>query len=429
MCDLITNKRDFPLGFRGDKKPSPLEAGELTQLLEEAFVKSIRFNLLTLYCEQNEQAIPAHELESLYISLSEKGWKIDKTKAIDSLMTHARRNSYHPITEYLDYIEKDDNVKPIEIGKLATNYLGTTDPLYDLMLRQTVIGAVARIMNPGCKFDTCTVLLGHQGIGKSTFWKTLAFPAWFADTPQEKDQDLRLLIQTCWIYELAELETTTSKKAAGALKGMLSSSVDKFRAPYAKGVEDRPRPSIIVGSCNSKDFLRDDTGSRRYWVIHLPQKPGEKLKTEKLRLDRDGIWKGALAAYKNGDLPFLSQEWEHQSTIRNQDFEPEDPWLEPIQLWLKRENHGEFTTNQALLGSGLRQIDQLRNSDARDAARVLRALGYECRQRRTGSGSGRVRIWQKVDTGVTGEIHTAVTSQNTCSAIDPGGLSHVTADF
>jgi putative DNA primase/helicase len=45
-----------------------------------------------------------------------------------------------------------------------------------------MISAVARAMDPGSKVDHMLLLLGKQGIGKSTLAKTLAVnDAWFAD--------------------------------------------------------------------------------------------------------------------------------------------------------------------------------------------------------------------------------------------------------
>lgn len=430
MTNLIQSQKDFPNGFHGENSShTRLQVGELTMMLKKSFGSAIRFNRLTHYVECQGRPVQSHELDSLYVSLSEKGWDIEKRKAMDALLTHARRNSYHPVVEYLEQIERDESVKPVDLGRIATDYLGTSDALYDLMMRATLIGAVARVMEPGCKFDTCTVLQGSQGVGKSTFWKELASPEWFSDTPQDKDQDLRLLIQTCWIYEFAELEHVTSKREAGALKAMLSSSIDKFRAPYAASLQDYPRPSIIVGTCNCSDFLRDPTGSRRYWVIPLPQNTGEKLDIKRLRRDRDMIWKAAVAAYRSGEQPILSPGDEKESLRRNQGFEPEDPWIEMISKWIQESGATDFTINEALIGSSLRRVDQLNQASAKAAGIALRSLGYDRVQRR--QGGRRKWIWTKAlpVTSVARPIASHETVQIDCPTGDSGEMSHVTNDF
>ena len=68
-------------------------------------------------------------------------------------------------------IENDSNIYPVNIDSVATDFLGTNDPLYDKMLKAFLIGAVSRAAERGCKFDNMLVLKGPQGIFKSSFLK------------------------------------------------------------------------------------------------------------------------------------------------------------------------------------------------------------------------------------------------------------------
>ena len=89
--------------------------------------------------------------------------------------------------------------------------MDTKDDLYDAMLRATLIGAVARTFNPGCMFKTALVFKGGQDIGKSSVVRNLASPDWVCDTSQDNDKDFKMAIHSTWIYELAELDSITSK--------------------------------------------------------------------------------------------------------------------------------------------------------------------------------------------------------------------------
>ncbi|MEB3325836.1 MAG: virulence-associated E family protein [Cyanobacteriota bacterium] len=336
--------------------------------------------------------IPVHFLEEFYIALSERGWNIDKGKAFDVVVKVARENSYHPVAQYLNHIADDDGIEPVDLDTLASRYLGTSDCLYDEMLTTTLVGAVARALEPGTKFDTCCVLRGPQGIGKSTFWRTLASPLWFCDTPQDQDKDLKLAIHTCWIYELAELDALTCKKEAAQVKAMLSSPVDQFRPPYGRGTEKHPRRSILVGTCNRDDFLRDETGSRRFWVIEANHRPD----TEALRHDRDRIWKAALLAYCRGKLPILSPASQAESDRRNQGYAPEHPWLGLLERWA-RQAPAEFTTDQVLIGACCVGEKQIQRKHQTDVAPLLRALGFERDKHQTRADGGeRARLWRSV---------------------------------
>jgi predicted P-loop ATPase len=294
------------------------------------------------------------------------------------------------------------------------------------MLRKTLIGAVARVMDPGCKFDTCLVLVGASGIGKSTFFKTLASPACFCDTAQEKDKDFLMLIHSTWIYELAELETKTTKKEAGEIKALLSGSTDKFRAPYAAAMEDHDRKSIFVATCNRRDFLRDETGSRRYWVIPVPNAMHEKIDVTGLLENRDAIWKAAVLAYVNGEKPFLNIQDELSSEQENKAYEPEDIWLAPMEHWLnKLRLEPQFTTAQALIGAGLRQRDHLSSDDQRRAAAVLRELGCVQEKNATRVQGKRARLWG-VGTDDTDQTKGSVPAETDCAGSDPSVLAQIT---
>jgi predicted P-loop ATPase len=423
----------FDLGWeenaRGEVVRRKLKSGDLAGLLEIHTKDNLRFNELSLYAEYNNKTVTSSELEHFYIQLSERGYTIPKKDAADCLIYKAKQQSYHPVREYLNHIKANNDVVPADISNLASKYLNATNPLHDTMLRKTLIGAVARVMEPGCKFDTCLVLAGATGIGKSTFFKTLASPAWFCDTAQEQDKDLKMLIHSTWIYELAELETKTGKKEAGEIKALLSGSTDKFRAPYAAAMEDHDRKSIFVATCNRRDFLRDETGSRRYWVIPVPNAMHEKIDVTGLLENRDAIWKAAVLAYINGEKTFLDIPDELQSEQENKEFEPENIWLAPMEHWLsKLRTEPQFTTAQALIGAGLRQRDHLSSDDQRRAAHVLRELGYVQTKNPKRVDGSRARLWELGTDGTDGTDQNkgSVPPETDCTGIDPSVLAQIT---
>ena len=431
MADLHIIQSGLPTGGGTIAKPESLHPGRLSSELLQNLGRRLRFNQLTHKPEVDGEPFPDHILQHLYVFLGQVGWKIDKGAARDALLYAARLNSYHPIKEYLEHLEFNAEIEPADLRRLATTFLGTTDPLYDAMLAATLIGAVSRVLRPGCKFDTCTVLRGAQGIFKSTFWKALASPAWFCDTPND-DKDLKLAIQTCWIYELAELETKTNRQEAGAIKALLSSSVDSFRIPYGGGIEEHPRPSIFVGSCNRSDFLRDETGSRRFWVIDLPHDPdqGQQIDIVNVRKHRDQIWKAALLAYREHQPPILSPRQQLESNQRNRGYEPDHIWMAPLQRWLEKLSTPEFfTTDQALVGAGLRDSGRLGSQDARCAASILRDLGYQQDQHQTRiDGGKRTRLWRRASV-VSDPPAASETGEADCRAMDQPYVSQISDQF
>ena len=136
------------------------------------------------------------------------------------------------------------------------------------MLKKTLIGAVKRIYEPGCKHDTALVLMGDQGARKSTFFKVLG-GQFFSDALSDiESKDGLMQLHSSWLMEWAELDHVTTKKHAGMIKAFLSQSTDMFRVPYGRATEEFPRRCLVVGSTNrSTGFLVDETGNRRFWCI------------------------------------------------------------------------------------------------------------------------------------------------------------------
>ena len=295
------------------------------------------------------------------------------------MLVAAQKNAFHPVVKYLEELVTNEKIQAIDLNKIATNYLGTNNSLYDSMLKATLIGAVARVLDRGCKFDTCCVLKGSQGIGKSSFWRLLASDDWFCDTWQEKHQDLYMAIQTCWFMEIAELDSMTTKKDQGEIKAILSSSVDTFKRPYARSIGKHPRPSILVGSCNASDFLNDPTGSRRFWIIDLKD---NLIDLKKLMEDRERILKSAVLAYRKGIKPCLTDQEQNESNHNNHLYEAENPFLARLIDWMNEptfdlDYKNGFTTETALIKSGCREEKNLKNPDLKSAAECLRQLGFE----------------------------------------------------
>ena len=131
-------------------------------------IKNIRFNELTGLIEVDSVDQQNVDLDLLYIDIAESGWTIDKHAAKDALLrTAMKKDSYHPVKDYLEYVETLPD--PIEIDNIASTYIGTSESRYDKFLRATLIAGCQRIFEEGCEFDYVTVLKGQQGIRKSTF--------------------------------------------------------------------------------------------------------------------------------------------------------------------------------------------------------------------------------------------------------------------
>ncbi|MDE6670908.1 MAG: toprim domain-containing protein [Ruminococcus sp.] len=209
-------------------------------------------------------------------------------------------NKYHPIKEYLEAVQWDG--KP-RLKSIFTDFLGATDNIYTQSVAViTFVGAVARIFEAGVKFDTCTVFVGKQGIGKSKFISKIAVkPEWFTDGVTTFDgKDFYESIQGKWIIELGE-GTAFQKSIKERSKQAIASQHDFYRKPYGRNPEQRPRQCVFLGTTNNYDFLKDETGDRRYYPIDVNISKATKnidkdLTPEYIAL----LWAEAVHLYRNG---------------------------------------------------------------------------------------------------------------------------------
>jgi predicted P-loop ATPase len=339
-------------------------------------------------------------IERYYLELARQNKRVSKDVAFDVVVQVARQNEYNPVTDYLDHVSK--NVAPAYIDRLATTYLRPEDAhlseptLYDEMLRKTLIAAVARAYDEGCKFDNACVIIGDQGARKSTFWSVLG-GEFFSDALRDiNGKDSLQVLANSWIMEWAELEAITNKKMAGDIKSFLSQSTDVYRVPYGKVAEKFKRRGIIVGTSNKTDgFLVDETGNRRFWCIKTSRSILDPIDCEGLLEERDAIWSAACALYDHGRGENLRLSKENQIVVNeeNKEYIIDNPWKTVIQEFIERpQNYNRELTTEAVLTEAIEKpVERQNRYDQMQCANILKELGYE--KRRRGGRAGRKWVY------------------------------------
>ncbi len=225
---------------------------------------------------------------------------------------------YHPIKEYFETLNWDGIPR---IDTLLIDYLGAEDTPYTrAVTRKTLVAGVARIYQPGVKFDSILVLNGPQGIGKSTLFARLG-GKWFSDSltiGDMKDKAAAEKLQGYWILELGEL-AGIRKVDVETVKSFISRVDDKYRQSYGTTVESHPRNNIIVGSTNSESgFLRDITGNRRFWPVRVTGSTKQSV-FDLTQPIVDQIWAEAIAGYHDGEELYLKGNVAAQAYVEQQE--------------------------------------------------------------------------------------------------------------
>lgn len=291
------------------------------QLLKEAEVQG----LPPQYSKQNAATVlPVYLMDYLRGS----GFEGVNPKTVEGcLACIADQNRYNPIREYLLSGRWDGVDRFQEIYRI----LSVTNERHQTYIRKWFIQCVALGLNGDDRpvaADGILVLQGEQGLAKTSFFRTMApFPRWFVEGAiiDMRDKDTQIRALSGWITELGELDSTV-KKEQSSLKAFITMPEDRIRPPYAATPARAARRTSFCGTVNPKNFLKDESGSRRFWIIPLEYIDKRALFALPLEWV-DQVWFQTYELYKANPAGFrLSDEEIKELQRKNRYFEEPLPY-------------------------------------------------------------------------------------------------------
>ena len=382
---------------------------------------------------------PADYLETAYVEFQEHGWNAQKTRSKTHSLASRRSGSSTLSSGTSRRIQQDQSIQPVDLSTFARDYFGVSGELANEMFCCFLRGAVWRVLNPGCQFDSVLTLRGPQGIRKTSALRALVpDPEWFSSSSHDQLKDQTIALHRVLITELGELEHHTGKRSAGALKNLITNPRDLQRVPYGRAYEFMPRRSVLAASVNGDDFLRDTTGNRRFMVVDLPQKQHvDVIDTDRIERDRDRIWKAAIAQYRAGMKPMLSAIHQGMSDKQNEGYTVENRFISAVEMRCLE----KLKASAGLpVAGGHRGVDGLRlcrtprrrwvrvvqrqatKADQQDMAECLKALGFERDDNPT--GKDRTRKWRFIGTDDTESARGSVSAETVDSPGREGLNTH-----
>lgn len=283
----------------------------------------------------------------------------------------ARECAFHPVRDYLSGLTWDGRSR---LDGWLTTYFGAEAKPYTARVGcMFLIAMVARIFDPGCKADYMAIFEGEQGDVKSTALEVLA-GRWFSDQmPPVESKDASQHLRGKWLIEIAELHRMMSNNVeVEAVKAFITRRVERYRPSYGRHDVHEARQCVLVGSTNKDEYLRDETGNRRFW----PVKIGE-IKLDVLRRDRDQLFAEAVALYRRGEHWWPERKFEREFIKPEQDARYEhDEWEAMIAKYLSTESGKVKLKDIGFMALHIRSRSDLGRAEQNRIKKALARLGW-----------------------------------------------------
>lgn len=263
----------------------------------------------------------------------ERGYRVivKTSMVLEAVEATARRRKRHTVREYLQGLQWDGTPR---IGRMFAELFGAEENPYTLGAAPCfMVSAVSRILwcdpkqpTKGSKVDFMVVLEGGQGAGKTTAVLELFSAEWYAEaTESPAHKDFYQTLRGRWGVEIGEMDSF-SKADVAKVKQAITTRFDVYRPSYGRTARSFRRECVFVGTVNKDDYLRDETGARRF----LPVRVG-RIDIPRLVAERDQLWAEAVHLFKE------DFEWWRlpPGAEREQDDRfSEDVWTERTLRWI-----------------------------------------------------------------------------------------------
>ena len=221
-----------------------------------------------------------------------------------------------------------------------------TDALWRTCFKKWFVGMVASWMYDDVVNHQVLVLIGKQGIFKTTWLEHLIPPALraycckLANTTQINKDD-RLRLAEFGLINLDELDSMSSREL-NTMKSIITATDVNERVAYGYTKERKIRLASFCASSNRREFLTDITGNRRWlpFEVESIENPFQSI------LPYERMYAQARYLVEYGfnywfDLDDIATLEKHNESFRAQESEEQ---LLPILFDVPAEGRGEFMT-------------------------------------------------------------------------------------
>lgn len=334
------------------------------------------------------------------IKLADIGFEpVGKELMRDAIVLTARDHRFDTAIHWLENIVPAwDGVKRIE--RFYPDYFKTNDTPYTRACGLYVWTAHAgRVLEPGCQADMATILIGEQGLRKSSGVAAMSpDPDFFAKIDLDlKDADLARNLRGLLVGELDELKGLAGRESE-AIRAWVTKRHERWTPKYQEYDTRFPRRVLLHGTANNHTPLGDSTGERRW----LPMIVHRMVDTDRIEADRLQLWAEGRELWKRAGIQW--QDAERLARAEHPKFKARDPWEGPVGRWLDGEEadgqsprrSGGVTSEAVLVFALGLEPARIQKRDEMRVGEVLKACGMERTLRRV-EGRKPTRVWVDVN--------------------------------
>ena len=200
------------------------------------------------------------------------------------------------------------------------------------------------------------------------------------------DRDQQEALRGVWLYEIADL-SHIGKAEVEAVKAFASRTHDRARPAYGRFRMDLPRRGTIWATTNNSEYLKGQTGNRRFWPVAVAQV--RPIDIPALKHDRDQLFAEACDLDATGASIVLPKAlWAaagEQQELRRE----VDPWEDILRNALAHRLDGRVLTQTLLVSYLGIPTERQTDTNLKRVSACMRLLGWTKKLVRVGDQVGR----------------------------------------
>lgn len=323
----------------------------------------------------------------LLIRLEKLGiYGVTNKKVSECLCLVCRNNEIDSAQDWLNGLEWDGVPR---VRRFFVDYFGAEDSPYTEAVGAYIWSAMAaRVMVPGHQVDMIPVLVGGQGVGKSTGIAAMCpRPEFFSEFSfGEKEVEVARRMTGKLVGEISELRGLRGREGEH-IKGWITRRVEDVRRMYENTVRQFPRRLCFLGTTNEETFLSEDPSGQRRWL------PVRVTRGDVARIKGDcaQLWAEGASMFARDGVAY--RDAEEMARLIHDDFVVEDIFEVPVLDYLEsvRDGFGGYpilTMNEILWGALKLEDAKARAHECSRVSGILRKHGWKaCRHKK-------VRSWK-----------------------------------